>query len=97
MFDGGVRAGRGPLTIYARANDVGHPRLGLTVPRRVGKAHERVAIKRRLREAYRHLRHELPPWDFVLLVRPHVAMKPGAYGELVKSALPKLRGRLGAA
>ncbi len=94
VFDAGVRVGRGPLTIYVLPNDLGHPRLGLTVPRRVGKAHERVAIKRRLREAYRHLRHDLPAWDVVLVVRPHPLKKPAEYGKLIAGGVERLRGRV---
>jgi ribonuclease P protein component len=36
------------------------PRVGLTVGKVLGKAHERTRIKRRLREVVRHSIHELP-------------------------------------
>lgn len=39
----------------------GGPRVGLTVPKAVGKAHERNRIKRRLREALRRHVELLPP------------------------------------
>lgn len=43
------------------------PRLGLTVPRAVGKAVVRNRIKRRLRELFRQHRASLDPqWDIVL-------------------------------
>jgi ribonuclease P protein component len=71
VFDAGTKAKRGPLTVYVRPNDLGHPRLGLTVSRRVGRAHERVRLKRLLREAYRHERHRLPALDVVIVPRRH--------------------------
>lgn len=39
---------------------VSGPRVGLTVGKVLGKAHERNLIKRRLREVVRHTIHELP-------------------------------------
>lgn len=49
------------------------PRLGLTVPRAVGKAVARNRIKRRLREAFRkHLKDVGPEWDIVLNPRRSV-------------------------
>jgi ribonuclease P protein component len=71
VFDEGRKAGKGPMVLYALANDLGHPRLGLTVPRRVGDAVRRNRVKRHLREIYRHLRQDLPACDFVIVVRPH--------------------------
>jgi ribonuclease P protein component len=50
----------------ANAIDLG-PRLGLTVPRAVGKAVVRNRIKRRLREVFRLHRAKIAPkWDIVL-------------------------------
>ncbi|MEM6562587.1 MAG: ribonuclease P protein component [Planctomycetota bacterium] len=71
VFDEGRQVRRGPLTLYVLPNDLGHPRLGLTVSRRVGLAHERVQLKRLLREAYRHERHQLPAVDIVVVPRRH--------------------------
>jgi len=42
-------------------NQVGRPRLGLAVGRKVGKACVRNRIKRRLREYFRLNREKLPP------------------------------------
>ena len=35
-YDAKARESRGPLTVYALPNDLGHPRLGLSVSRKVG-------------------------------------------------------------
>ncbi|MBN94510.1 MAG: ribonuclease P protein component [Deltaproteobacteria bacterium] len=49
-------------------------RLGLTVSRKVGRAHQRNLTKRRLRHWFRHMHHELKaPWDLVVIARPGAA------------------------
>ncbi len=86
-FAGKVRATRGPLTVFGRPNELSHSRLGLSVGRRVGPAVVRVRIKRRLREAFRLARPELPSgYDFVVTVRRHQRMKMDRYQQLLHSA-----------
>ncbi|MGA2616627.1 MAG: ribonuclease P protein component [Thermoguttaceae bacterium] len=64
-------AGDDLLLIFAAANDRPYPRLGLSVGRKVGGAVTRNRWKRRLREAFRLARPELPPGiDLVVTVRP---------------------------
>jgi len=78
----------GPLVVRARPNGLGRHRLGLAVPRRVGKAHRRQAIKRRLREAFRLARRRWPGgYDIVIVARPHEPRKPAEYGRLLEGAL----------
>lgn len=62
VYESKVRASLGPLMFHAKPNDLSHPRLGLAVSRRVGNAVKRNAIKRRLRESFRLLQHDLPRW-----------------------------------
>jgi len=72
VYDQRQSAARGPLVLYAAPNELpaGPMRLGLSVSRRVGNAVVRNRWKRRLREAFRTMRHALPAGnDYVLVVR----------------------------
>ena len=58
------------LVLYARKNRTGINRVGITVSKKLGKAHIRNRIRRRLREIYRLNEDRfLPGWDIVLVGR----------------------------
>lgn len=74
VFKRGLRASDRWITVYlARRPSPDLARLGLSVGRRFGGAVRRNRIKRLLREAFRRLRHELPPGtDWVIVPRPGI-------------------------
>lgn len=61
--------GNSSLALFGAENELGHPRLGITVSRRVGNAVARNRWKRLLREAFRLSQPQLPAVDLVCVVR----------------------------
>ncbi|QOV90127.1 ribonuclease P protein component [Humisphaera borealis] len=91
VFDARTREIRGPIAVHARPNGLTHHRFGMSVSRKVGIAAKRNVIRRRLREAYRLLQHDLPThFDLVVVVRPHPPLMLAEYQKLLSGAMVKL-------
>ncbi len=94
VYDGRVSARVGAIMVHTRPNNLGHPRLGLSVPRAVGNAVARNRIKRRLREAFRHAQHDLPgAYDVVITVRRHEALPVAEYRRQLADVIERLHRR----
>jgi ribonuclease P protein component len=63
------------LMVGYLANSVGHLRLGLVVSRKVGNAVVRNRVKRKLREAFRHLSVDTASLDLVVIARPRAVRR----------------------
>jgi ribonuclease P protein component len=79
------------IVVIGYPNGLPHPRLGLSVSRRVGGAVVRNRWKRLLREAFRLTRPQLPP-SLDLIVIPRAGEIP-TLASLLES-LPRLVGRV---
>ena len=76
----------GYLVLYARRNRSSENRVGITVSKKLGKAHIRNRTRRRLREVYRLNEMAFRPgWDIVVVARSKAVDAP--FDKLVKSYL----------
>jgi len=76
----------GYLVLYARKNRTRQNRVGLTVSKKLGKAHIRNRVRRRLREVYRlHETQFQPGWDIVVVARSKAV--DAEFSQLTKSYL----------
>ncbi len=70
VFDGATRVATRYLTLLARPNSLGHPRLGLAISRKsVRNAVNRTRIKRQIRESFRLNQQLLGGIDIVVMAR----------------------------
>ena len=68
-------------------------RLGLSVGKKLGKANVRVRCKRIIREAFRLIRHTLPPVDIVVHIYPHAELPPAAYQDAIRQGASHIMAR----
>ena len=80
----------GYMVLYARKNRTQTNRVGITVGKKLGKAHIRNRVRRRLREVYRLNEAQfLPGWDIVVVARSRAVEAP--FDKLTKSYLSLAR------
>ena len=76
----------GLMVLYARKNRSNTNRVGITVSKKLGKAHIRNRVRRRLREVYRLNEDQfLPGYDIVVVARSKAVEAP--FGQLTKAYL----------
>ena len=83
------------LVLYARKNRTQENRVGITVSKKLGKAHVRNRVRRRIREVYRLNEGKFQPgWDIVVVARTRAIH--ASFPELTKCylALAKKAGIL---
>ena len=81
---GGVA--NGFLVLYARRNRTDTNRVGITVSKKLGKAHIRNRVRRRFREVYRLNEEKFQPgWDIVVVARSKAV--EASFSDLTKGYL----------
>ena len=80
----------GYMVLYARRNRTDTNRVGITVGKKLGKAHIRNRARRRLREVYRLNEEKFTPgWDIVIVARSKSV--EAEFAKLTKSFLTLAR------
>jgi ribonuclease P protein component len=95
VYQRGVVASDSILTIRAVRTELRRSRLGLSVSRRVGNAVVRNAWKRRIRESFRQIGHQIPvDLDLVVQPRPGPARTQAEIRVSLERLIERLRRKL---
>jgi ribonuclease P protein component len=91
VYDKGIKRTARSFAVFALENGLEHSRFGVTTPRRLGKAHDRNRIKRRVREMLRTSCGMIPAgFDFV--VNPRGSAADRGFEELRSELITLLAG-----
>jgi ribonuclease P protein component len=95
VYERRCRASDHLLLVFVADNDLGHPRIGLSVSRKVGNAVVRNRWKRLIREAFRLSRPQLPQGlDLIVIPRgsePELQSVMASLARLAQRGEAKLR------
>lgn len=78
VYRDGVRVSGRHMVLFGLRNKLGHARLGITASKKTGNAVRRAKSRRRIREVFRLLGHDIKSqgWDIVVNVRRSAAEAP---------------------
>lgn len=98
IYADGQRVGDDHLLIFATANVLNVNRLGLSVSRKHGSAVHRNVKRRRIREAFRCLQHEIPnSFDLIAVPRQRDDSTLQDYRNSLRTLIRKLAKRISSA
>ncbi len=95
IYADGQRAGDDHLLIFATTNDLNVNRLGMSVSRKHGAAVHRNQKRRRIREAFRRLQHDLPQsYDLIVVPRQRDDSTLQEYRNSLRALVRRLAKRI---
>jgi ribonuclease P protein component len=90
VYQTGVKKISQSFVLFVRANGLEDSRFGLTTPRRLGKAHERNRVRRRIREILRTSFDEIPR-GFDVVINPRRSAHDRNFDDLRTELISLLR------